>query len=117
MITEKNLQEAIAYYNGKLDPEPNDAVMLAACYMLRDRMFPQEQQQAQAYSLAPEPPEIQYRYSGVSSEAVGDYGDSDFLQAVRGKNPAEMWPVMDDLMDTLRLAKPRLYDRIMREIG
>lgn len=118
MITSKDLQEAIAYYSGKVDPQPNDAVYLAACYILQDHMAPEAKPEVTTYSFASEPPEeITYRDSGADIEVVGEYGDSDFLQAICGKNPADMWLIMDDLMDTLKSTNMRVYDRIMRDIG
>lgn len=48
---------------------------------------------------------------------VREYGDSDFLRAVAGMDPARVWAVMDELMDTVRLIQPRLYDSVMDEIG
>ena len=116
MITPKDLQEAIAYYSGKVDPKPNDALMLAACYTLQDHLLPETKPEAAAYSIASEPPEINYSYSGANMEAVGEYGDSDFLMAVSSKNPAAVWAIMDDLMDTLRVSYKRVYDRVLREI-
>ena len=114
MITEKNLQEAIAYYNGKLDPSPQDAIMLAACYMLQDRMFPQEQ--TRSYSLPIAPPETQYGYSGAARDTVGEYGDSDFLLAVSEKNPAAAWEIIDGHMENLRAVNPRAYEGVMERL-
>lgn len=124
MITPEDLQEAIAYYKGKLDPEPVDAIVLAACHYLEDRdkvlqmleALKTDMARAGVQTYAAEPPETYQRYSGADMAAVGDYGDSDFLQAVRGKDAAEAWDVMDDLMDTLRLANPRAYESVMRKI-
>ena len=50
------------------------------------------------------------------SSTVEDYGDSDFLQAVYGKDPAAAWVIMDDLMDTLHTVNPRVYDGVIRKI-
>ena len=33
-------------------------------------------------------------------KTVGEYGDSEFLLAVAGKDPAKAWTVVDELMDT-----------------
>lgn len=44
------------------------------------------------------------------------YGDSEFLRAVEGKDPAEAWAVMDRLMERLNLQYPRAYNRVMREM-
>lgn len=48
---------------------------------------------------------------------LGQYGDSDFLQAVAGKDPAATWAVMDELMETLQVVNPRAYDSVLRKIN
>lgn len=116
MIDERELQEAIAYCNGKLEPNRNDAILLAACYALQDRLYPKPD--AKSYSYAAPPAERSENYADDTSgnPVVGDYGSSDFLQAVRGKNPAIMWSVMDELMETLSVVNSRVYDSVMRQI-
>lgn len=47
---------------------------------------------------------------------VGEYGDSEFLLAVAGKNPAKAWAVVDELMDTLSLVNRKVYDSVLRKI-
>ena len=115
MIDERELQEAIAYCNGKLEPNRNDAILLAACYALQDRLYPKPD--AMSYSYAA-PVERAENYADETSgfPAVGDYGNSDFLQAVRGNDPAAMWAVMDELMETLSVVNSRVYDSVMRQI-
>lgn len=36
--------------------------------------------------------------------------------AVSGKNSTEVWAVMDELMETLQVAKPRVYESMMRKL-
>lgn len=105
MITEQALKEAIAEVQGKRDPNRNDCMMLAAFYTIQDHLYPQET----GYSYAPEKPTEE-------DSGIGDYGDSDFLQAIRGKDPASVWAVMDELMDTLSMVNHRVYDGVMRKI-
>ena len=50
-------------------------------------------------------------------ETLGQYGDSDFLRAVVGKDPASAWSVMDELMETLRVVNPRAYDSVLLKIN
>ena len=52
----------------------------------------------------------------MASADVGEYGDTDFLRAVAGKNPAKAWAVVDELMDTLRIVNERVYNSVMRKI-
>lgn len=60
------------------------------------------------------------RPAGRSVEPVRaspvEYGDSDFLKAVSKKDASGAWSVMDELMDTLRVVNPRVYDSVMRRI-
>lgn len=120
MIDEKQIQEAIAYCNGKLDPNRSDAILLAACYILQDHFRNDREAETaeNGYSFAATPIERAENYADDQSgdPPVGDYGGSDFLQAVRGKTPADMWLIMDDLMQTLAVVNPRVYDGVMRQI-
>lgn len=58
-----------------------------------------------AYSSAPSPVEV-----------ISNYGDSDFLQAVRGKDTQAVLSIMDELMDTLRVVNERIYNSVMRKV-
>lgn len=42
---------------------------------------------------------------------------SEFLQAVAEKDQREVLLVMDELMETLRVVNPRVYDSVLRKIG
>lgn len=50
------------------------------------------------------------------TQGIDDYGDTDFLQAIQNKPPNEMWLLMDELMQTILVTNPRLYDSVMRQI-
>lgn len=43
-------------------------------------------------------------------------GDSEFLQAVSGRDASGVWSIIDDLMDTLHAVNPRVYAGVMRKI-
>ncbi|MBO5941568.1 MAG: hypothetical protein J6R18_10285 [Kiritimatiellae bacterium] len=49
-------------------------------------------------------------------DMIGDYGDSEFLRLVCGKAAAEVWDILGELMETLQIINPRLYDGVMRRI-
>ena len=54
----------------------------------------------------------------VTEESViGDYGVSDFLMLVRGGKAEKVWSIIDELMTTLQVTNPRLYDGVMRKIA
>jgi hypothetical protein len=44
-------------------------------------------------------------------------GDSEFLQAVNGKDSVQVWKVMDELLDTLKVTNVRLHDAVIRKIN
>lgn len=52
----------------------------------------------------------------VRESIIDDYGDSDFLQEIKGRSEAEMWLLMDELMQTILITNPRLYQGVMRKI-
>lgn len=88
---------------------------LAAIYTVLDHLYPEEPRQEYAldrgYSGDPEPE----RKSEIE-EKVGDYGTTDFLNSVAGRKAEDMWILMDELMTTLSVVNPRLYDSVMRKI-
>lgn len=117
MITEQDLQAAIAECNGTRNPNRDTCMMLAAFYTIQDHLYPQNQSAdvgktiEPSFSFAPPPTET------VTSGTVGDYGESDFLQAVRDMDEADAWGVMDELMDTLLVINRRLYDGVMGKLN
>ena len=83
---------------------------LATLYTIKNQMnkqIPDNRSYEQAYSAGP---------ATEMSVDVGRYGDSEFLREVEGKDQEQVWGIMDDLMDTLRVANPRVYNGVMRKI-
>ena len=108
MLDKAEIRAAIARLEFEESSYSNYA-KLANLYTIRDRMQEEERgvRYVNEYSGAPAPVTVQ-------SETIGDYGDSDFLRTIAGKDPARVWPIIDDLMDTLALANRRVYDSVMR---
>lgn len=82
---------------------------LATLYTIKNQMNQSEtkqQEPIQAYSLAASP----------EPTFTGRYGDSEFLREIDGKDQEEVFHIMDDLMDTLQVANPRVYNGVMRKI-
>lgn len=77
---------------------------LAAIYTVLDHLYPEER--------------IPQGYSGEKQKAdsIPRYGDTEFLDAISGKDPEQAWLLMDELMTTLLVINPRLYDSVMRKI-
>ena len=104
MITEKDLQEAIAECEGERSPNAHTCMKLAAFYTIREHMFPQNAvpvTDAPAYSYA--------------SQAVYQ-SDTEFWQAAKDLSADELASIADELMSTLQIVQPRLYAGVIRKI-
>lgn len=114
MIKKQDLLEAIAECQGTRNPNANTAIKLAAFYTILDHLDDDEKQHlSQERAATPNG----YSFVGEkTSNAVSYDGTSEFAQAVNGKNQADVWPVLDELMSTVRLLNNRLYDNVMRNL-
>ena len=108
MITERDLQEAIAECQGQRNPDSSTCIKLAAFYTIRDHLFPEEKTE-QAFTYAPPP--------NMADVSVIDFpGESEFAAAVDGKRQRDVLPIIEDLMFTLETINPPLYQAVMRKI-
>lgn len=106
MIDERELQKWIARLECE-DSSWSNYEKLAALYIIQNQQSRTETETRTMplmYSSAPAP------------ESVGDYGDSDFLRAVSGKDAGRAWAVMDELMDDLHIVNERVYNSVMRKL-
>lgn len=89
----------------------NNYEKLAALYIIQNqhRKVPESTATPVMYSAVGAP-------AVVASADVVEYGDTDFLRAIAGKDPAKAWAVVDELMDTLRIVNERVYNSVMRKI-
>lgn len=110
MLDKAEIRAAIARLEFEGSSYSNYA-KLANLYTIRDKMQEEERgvRYVNEYSGAPAP-------AAVQTQAVGDYGDSDFLLAVAGKDPERAWKIIDELMDSLAVVNIRVYDSVMRKI-
>lgn len=89
------------------ESSPKKYIILAALYICRDHMLGDSQ---------PEPRIAAYAEAPAPVAHLDQYGDSDFLQSITGKDPAEVLGVMNELMDTLLLIRPKVYDSVMGKL-
>lgn len=100
MITERDLREAIAECQGERNPNANTCIKLAAYYTILNNM---EVPQGVSFESKPDT---------VSIDSV-----SEFAAVANGKDLPTIWNIMDELMVTLQLVNPRLYDSVIRKIS
>ena len=113
MITKRDLVEAIAECQGTRSPNANTAVKLAAFYTTLDHLDDDKQPADSAvdrnsfkgYSLAEAPDVVRYD------------GSSDFAKVINGRQQANIWPVLDELMTTIRVMNERLYNGVIKKLS
>lgn len=111
MITEKDLQEAIAECQGQRNPNANTCIKLAAYYTI----------QRELYGNNKPPVEIPvYSRAGPPVEQPEEYVDFDsgteFSQAINNMSARDAWAIMDELMDVLQATNPRLYAGVIQKL-
>ena len=106
MIREEDLREAIAECQGKRNPDASTCIKLSAYYTILREMYPQEDGA----------PIIPQRSFAAQPEAVEYEGDSEFARLCRERSVSYIMPILDELMDTLQVLHPRLYDGVMRRL-
>lgn len=113
MITEQDLQAAIAECKGKRNPDSSTCIKLAAFLIIQEHLYgkPSESESAPAlpaYSYAAPPEQV---------ETIIDYqGDTDFAAVIDGRRADNVWPVMEELMEVLRRTNKPLYNATIRKI-
>ena len=119
MITEIDLQEAIAECVGKRNPDANTCIKLAAYYTIMRELYGEKSQSADAGNMAPS-----YSYSppptvDLSEKTISYSGDSEFSDVVNGMNINDVLTVIEELMEVLRVANSstgRLYNATLRKL-
>lgn len=113
MITEKDLQEAIAECKGKRNPDSSTCIKLAAFLIIQEHLYgkPSESESVPAlpaYSYAAPPEQV---------ETIIDYqSDTEFSAVIDGRRADDVWPVMEELMEVLRRTNKPLYNATIRKI-
>lgn len=108
MITERDLQDAIAECQGERNPNASTCIKLAAYFTIYDHLYPQKAEQVEQIP--------QTIFKTVDEDIIGSYGDNEFYRTISGRKAAEVWEVMNELMETIQVINPKLYDGVMRQL-
>jgi hypothetical protein len=108
LITKHDLDEAIAECQGQRNPNANTCIKLASFFIIRRELFEEDKEDEQ-FS------QPMFSYSS-GDNLIGRYGDSEFLEVVEGKPVENVMMIMDELMDSMQVLQPRIYDGVMRKI-
>lgn len=108
MITENDLQEAIAECVGKRNPDANTCIKLAAYYTIMRELYGKEENKNDIPIMPT------YSFSSPPDDSIVQYsGDSEFARAVDGKPIQAVLSLTDEVMTALKVGFPRLYDATM----
>lgn len=120
MITRRDVEEEIQRIEAG-PPTMQACERLAVLYFVRDNIgtsgFPSGRSAPEYSARAVPNTPVSYTMAPVSADTLGRYGDSDFLVAVDGRNPADVMAIMDELMTVILAIQPQLYHSVMRKIG
>lgn len=106
MITRQDLESAIAECQGQRNPNAGTCLKLAAFYTIRNELFRENKEVETPMHSYASPP-----------ETVDVDGDSEFLQSIKGKSFSEVIKIMDELMQSMQVLQPRIYDSVMRKVS
>jgi len=112
LITENQLEAAIAEMQGQRHPNADTCLKLASYYTIRNELYPKTEAK----------PMIEDRYSyaapPVPQNSTIDYeSDTEFGKAVYGKNVDDVLAKLDEIMTGVYVVEPSLYRRIMRDLA
>ena len=108
MITQQDLKQAIAECQGERNPNANTCIKLAAFLTIQKELYGEEKNAVQLPS---------YSYAPAPEGFITADGDSEFARLVDGRNQTEVIPILDELMSTLQIIQPRLYNAVMDKLS
>lgn len=108
MISERELLAAI----NKFEEDPvtlSDCEKLAVYYTLYDHLFGGARYE-EKYSTSPRAARTE------TNVVVLPISGSEFLNVVEGKEAQKVWEILDELVGTLKIINPRLYEGVIRRL-
>lgn len=104
MITMHDLEEAIAECQGQPNPNANTCIKLAAYYIIKNEMTGMDNFPSLSFS------------SGTKNNDIQIQGETEFLKKINGKPMNNILLIFDEIMTTIQVVNPRLYEAAMRKL-
>lgn len=109
MITEHDLKEAIAECQGAREPNANTCIKLAAYYTILEHIQEQDSKpEMKNYSYSPPP---------MTAPYISYDGESEFAHKIDGMDSYKVLDIMNELMETISVLNPALYNSVMRKLS
>ena len=104
MISEKDLQEAIAECQGVRNPNANTCIKLAAYYTILQYMHKDETMQS-----------FEFPHYSTASNGIEINVANPFLDELNGKDPKAVWLLIAEFADTISVIEPKLYRAMLQK--
>ena len=98
MVTERELYEAIRECESA-PPSYQNCEKLAVFYTVYDKLFANSSKKT------------------AKSTYIQPVSDSEFMRLIVGKDWTSLLAILDELMDSVKILQPRLYDAVMRKLS
>ena len=106
MITEHDLQEAIAECKGQRNPNASTCIKLASYLTIQKELYGTPITES-SYSFS----------SGYDASNLINYeSGTEFSRKINGKDQKDVLPVIDELMDLLHALYPKIYNSVLRKL-
>ena len=109
MITERDLDEAIAACQGEIEPNSQTCIKLAAFLTIKNELFPKRKE-------LPELPTYSYTPAPIGDSVVSYDSGTEFSRVISGRQARQVFAVLDELMGILSAINPRLYNATLDKI-
>lgn len=117
MIKEQDLLEAIAECQGDKNPNANTCIKLAAYYTIYENMYGKTDIKVENSPQNVKNAGYMYEnHSFAPSQTVRIESGTEFAEVVNGMEIDRFLQTMDELMETLQILAPKLYDATLRKL-
>ena len=110
MLERRDVEERIAEIKGKRNQTESECMKLAAYIIIRDDF---DRDGGGSYGDAAPAA----RPNDPVESVIGEHGGTEFFQMIAGKPASDVWRIIGETMDTLKLMEPRLYAGVIRKIN
>lgn len=116
MITEQDLREAIAECEGQRNPNASTCIKLAAFYTIKNQLYGEHKDEDANLEKSYISKERSYSFRSVDDFSIIYDSGTEFSDLISGRQQSDVMPVIDELMTTLSIINPRLYDSVLRKL-
>lgn len=104
MVSKNDLIEAIEELEQSDNPSYSCLAKLADLYAVYNELYRPQQ-------------DHQYSTRNEVETIIASYGDTEFFYAIENTNACDVWSVIGELVEVLRLTNGRLYAGLMRKLN